>query len=126
MKATKWLFIAVVAFGMTACSGSKSDSEKQDSASPSQTETSIEEQAPATPEPETFVVNGKEVQLTKEVSTKADVIKVLGEPDTETDKSLCYGWHADGKFIQYRFSFFGNNGTFSEASRSSIKSDLTD
>lgn len=122
MKVTKMLFIAVVAFAMTACSGSQSDSDKNDSAIQSQTETKMEEQVSATPEPETFVVNGKEVQLTKDVSTKADVIKALGEADMELDNSLCYNWHEGGKFIQYTFYFFGENGTFTKAEKSSMKS----
>lgn len=122
MKVTKMLFIAVVAFAMTACSGSKSDSDKSDSAIQSQTETKVEEQVSATPEPETFVVNGKEVQLTKDVSTKADVIKVLGEADMELEKSLRYYWHEGGKSITYTFSFFGENGTFTKAEKSSMKS----
>lgn len=122
MKVTKMLFIAVVAFAMTACSGSQSDSDKNDSAIQSKTETKVEEQVSATPEPETFIVNGKEIQLTKDVSTKANVIKVLGEADMELEKSLRYNWHEGGKFIQYTFFFFGENDTFTKAEKSSMKS----
>lgn len=119
MKVTKWLSITVMGFAIMACSKSKPTPEKQDFATQSQTVTKVEQQAPAAPEPETVVVNGKEIQLTRGVTTRAEIIEMLGEADIDIETSLRYHWR-EGRRL-YECIFYMNNDIFTEASNSSMK-----
>lgn len=119
MKVIDSLYFVLIAFAIAACSESKSTSGKQDSTPQSQPVTIVEEQAPITPEPEIFVVNGKEIQLTKGVTTRSEIIEKLGEADIDIETSLRYYWRKGGRL--YEYIFYIDNDILTEVSKSSSK-----
>lgn len=119
MKVPNCLFIALIAFAITACTESKSTSGKQKSTPQIQPVTKVEEQAPTAPEPEIFVVNGKEIQLTKGVTTRSEIIEKLGEADMDLETSLRYYWREGGRLYEYVFLI--ENDILTHVSKSSSK-----
>lgn len=113
--------IAVSAIAITACSGSKTDSGNQDSANLPKAVEQSQQPSKVAPEPETYSVNGKEVKVNKGITTKEEVLNVLGEPTVETNEALNYQWRADGKLYQYVFFFMEADGTFSNVQTTSVK-----